>query len=94
MYVDINVPILISCGKYKSGQTTPETTSVTSVGYFIRGNKNKNLRMIIQVDQYNVKRHKKLQSCTFFLLNELTMKGEVGQRDTIKEAITNKSFLN
>ena len=50
--------------------------------------------MIIQVDQYNVKRHKKLQSCTFFLLNELTMKGEVGQRDTIKEAITNKSFLN
>lgn len=28
------------------------------------------------------------------LLNELTMKGEVGQRDTIKEAITNKSFLN
>ena len=37
---------------------------------------------------------KKLQSCTFFLLNELTMKGEVGQRDTIKEAITNKSFLN
>ena len=50
--------------------------------------------VIIQVDQYNVKRHKKLQSCTFFLLNELTMKGEVGQRDTIKEAITNKSFLN
>ena len=50
--------------------------------------------VIIQVDQYNVKRHKKLQSCTFFLLNELTMKGEVGQRDTIKEAITDKSFLN